>query len=79
MTALLQSGALIAVIVLLIAAEIVVLYRRHHTRPLARQSVLFTEPVGRLISHVRYSARYLGRTVNSLVRLPHNGGALSPL
>ena len=31
MTALLQSGALIAVIVLLMAAEIVVLYRRHRT------------------------------------------------
>jgi hypothetical protein len=32
MTALLQSGALIAVIVLLIAVEIVVLYRRHHRK-----------------------------------------------
>jgi hypothetical protein len=31
MTALLQSGALIAVIVLLITVEIVVLHRRHHT------------------------------------------------
>jgi len=31
MTALLQSGALIGVIVLLIAVEIVVLHRRHHT------------------------------------------------
>ena len=31
MTALIQSGALIAVIVALIAVEIVVLYRRHRT------------------------------------------------
>ena len=31
MTALLQSGVLIAVIILFIAVEIAVLYRRHHT------------------------------------------------